>query len=69
MDLCDVIAVDQHTVREAIALALRYQISHWDALILAAALEAGCDVLYSEDFQDGQVFNDRITVRNPFVPR
>lgn len=34
----------------------RYQISHWDALIVAAALTAGCDTLYSEDMQDGQVF-------------
>jgi predicted nucleic acid-binding protein len=35
-------------------------------LILAAALEAGCTVLYSEDMQDGQKI-DSLTIRNPFV--
>jgi predicted nucleic acid-binding protein len=35
----------------------------YDALVVAAALEAGCKILYSEDFQDG------ITIRNPFRTR
>jgi len=38
-----------------------------DSVILAAALVAGCDTLYSEDMQDGQVFEGRLTVRNPFA--
>lgn len=43
----------------------RYQVSHWDGLILAAAKEAGCGLLYSEDFQNGQSY-DGITAVNPF---
>ena len=43
------------------------QLSHWDSLIVAAALAAGCDTLYSEDMQDGQVFEGRLTLKNPFV--
>jgi predicted nucleic acid-binding protein len=42
-------------------------VSYWDALILAAALAAGCDTLYSEDMQDGQIFEGRLTVKNPFA--
>ena len=38
----------------------------YDALVVAAALEAGCGILYSEDFQDGQKIEGRLTVRNPF---
>lgn len=38
----------------------------YDALVVAAALQARCTVLYSEDFQDGQVFDGRLTIRNPF---
>ena len=38
----------------------------YDALILASAIEAGCDVLYSEDMQDSQVIEGRLTIRNPF---
>lgn len=67
MDLCEIVPVSAETIREASRLATRYQLSHWDALIVAAALHAGCDTLYSEDFQDGQVFEDRLKVSNPFA--
>jgi len=49
----------------ALALAARYGYGVYDALILAAALEAGCNVLYSEDMQDGQRIQG-LTIRNPF---
>ena len=45
----------------------RYHLSYWDALIAAAALAANCDTLYSEDFQNGQAFEGKLTVSNPFV--
>jgi predicted nucleic acid-binding protein len=67
MDLCEVFPVDEFTVREAMRLSFRYAVSHWDALIVAAALQAGCDVLFSEDLQHEQVFDGRITVLNPFL--
>jgi predicted nucleic acid-binding protein len=35
-------------------------------LIIAAALEAGCATLYSEDLQHGQVIDQRLTIINPF---
>lgn len=66
MDRTDVLSLDESTVDQAGALAIRYQLSHWDALIVAAALLAGCETLYSEDLQDGQVFENRLTVINPF---
>jgi predicted nucleic acid-binding protein len=51
--------------------ALRIAESHgcniYDALVIAAALEAGCAMLYSEDFRDGQTINGRLTIRNPFA--
>ena len=50
-----------------VRLASKYGFSFYDALIAAAALEAECTTLYSEDFQDGQVIEARLTVRNPFV--
>lgn len=39
----------------------------YDALIIAAALLAGCETLYSEDLQRGQRFDEQLTVRNPFT--
>ena len=40
--------------------------SVYDALIVSAALGAGCKTLYSEDLQDGQIINRQLTIRNPF---
>ena len=67
MQGCDVIAVTAEITEQAMALGERYQIGHWDSVIIAAALVAGCDTLYSEDMQDGQVFEGRLTVKNPFA--
>jgi len=48
-------------------IASRYRCGFYDALIAAAALEAGCTTLYSEDFQHGQIIEGRLTVLNPFA--
>jgi len=56
--------VDTHD--RGLALAQRYQLNIYDAMIAAAALNAGCTTLMSEDFQGGQVFDRRLRVRNPF---
>ncbi len=54
------------TVIAALAIAERYGFSHFDSLIIATAMDAGCDTLYSEDMQDGQLIDNRLTVINPF---
>ena len=66
MKMCRVLPLSESSVRLAIQLARRHSLNHWDANILAAALLAGCETLYSEDMQDGQVFEGRLTVVNPF---
>jgi predicted nucleic acid-binding protein len=38
-------------------------------MIVAAAILSGCDTLFTEDMQDGQVIDDQLTLRNPFVSR
>lgn len=49
-----------------LALAEHYNLSIYDAMIAAAALEAGCDTLWSEDMQHGAVLQDRLRIANPF---
>jgi predicted nucleic acid-binding protein len=51
---------------EAMELAARHQLSLWDAIMLAAAAQAGCRVLLSEDMQDSFSWRG-VTVRNPFM--
>jgi predicted nucleic acid-binding protein len=51
----------------ALRLAGRHRVNIYDALIIAAALEAGCSTLLSEDLQAGQVIDGQLTIRNPFT--
>lgn len=60
VELCEVAPVDASTIRDAIRLVRRYKLSHWDSLIVAAALLAGCEKLYSQDMQNGQVFDEQL---------
>jgi predicted nucleic acid-binding protein len=69
--ICDVVTVMPLTmeVHEAgLALAERYGLSTYDAMIAAAALEADCDVLWSEDLQHGMLIDARLRIVNPFRP-
>ena len=52
-------------VLDAARLQQRYQISFWDAMILASALQLGCHVLWSEDLNPGQAY-DQVEVQSPF---
>jgi len=58
------LTTDTHDAGRTIAAKYGYSIV--DGLIAASALEAECDTLYSEDLQDGQVIEGRLTIRNPF---
>ena len=57
------VGVSTHEI--AVSLARDDGLDIYDALIVAAAIEAGCDRLYSEDLQDGRRFGDCVVV-NPF---
>ena len=52
--------------RTGLRIQVRYGFSFYDSLMVAAALEAGCATLYSEDMQDGQRI-EGLTIRNPFA--
>jgi predicted nucleic acid-binding protein len=54
------------THEAALEIAARYGYHIYDALILAAALESHCEILYTEDMRNGQVIGP-LTIRNPFL--
>ncbi len=58
------IGIDTHEA--ALKIAKPYGFGIYDALIVASALEARCTTLYSEDMQDRQVVEGKLTIRNPF---
>ena len=59
-----VIAMEIHET--GLALAERYGLSIYDAMIAASALHAECDTLWSEDMHDGMVIQDQLRIANPF---
>jgi predicted nucleic acid-binding protein len=58
------LTLDLHAA--ALALAEDHQLSFYDALIVASAIEAGCDILYSEDMQHGRTIGG-LAIVNPFL--
>jgi predicted nucleic acid-binding protein len=58
------LTLDLHTL--ARLLSEEHQLSVYDALIVAAAIEAECDTLFTEDLQHGRKFGD-LTIVNPFA--
>ncbi len=56
--------VGQHLLASSLRTNSRF--SYWDSMIVAAALDAGCTTLYSEDMQHGQRVEGQLTIVNPF---
>lgn len=61
-----VASITAELVLRAALLSDRFNISYWDAAIIAAALDLGCHTLYSEDLSHGQTY-DGLKVVNPFL--
>jgi predicted nucleic acid-binding protein len=51
---------------EALRVGARFRLPWYDSLIVASAIEGQCDVLFSEDFQDGQRIGN-LAISNPFA--
>jgi predicted nucleic acid-binding protein len=66
LEALTVVSPEPPMVRRAVELKALFQLSFWDASILAAAESAGCRHLLSEDLNDGQAFGS-IRVINPFA--
>jgi predicted nucleic acid-binding protein len=67
LEKCIVQPVILSTIKLAQDLVDKYDFQVFDGIIVAAALEADCDILYSEDMQDGQVIENTLKIVNPFV--
>lgn len=64
---CQVVTPGLDLHRHAHDLRGKYSLSYWDSLIVAAALEAGCNTLLTEDMQHGLVVEERLSVLNPLL--
>jgi len=64
--LLTVVPVTVETHETGLALAERYGFSVYDAMIVAAAVGAGCGTLYSKDMRNGMVLAEGVRMVNPF---
>jgi predicted nucleic acid-binding protein len=60
-------ALDMDTFETGLMVSRRYGYHHYDSMIIAAALQAGCERLYSEDMQHRQIIDKRLQIVNPFI--
>ena len=65
--ICEVAPVTLDTHIHGMGIAERYGYNVWDALIVASAVLADCEILYTEDLQHGQVLERRLQIINPFA--
>lgn len=54
------------TIEKACSIANKYQYSFYDSLIISAALSCNCKKLFSEDLQNNQIIENKLTILNPF---
>lgn len=64
---CPIVEIKQETLRKARDLIGLYNFQVFDSIIVASALQAGCDILYSEDFQHRQIIENQLTIINPYL--
>ena len=61
------ISITQATAERAIGISIKSKFTYWDSLIIASSLESGCEYLYSEDLNHGQIINETLTIINPLI--
>lgn len=66
MEALNFSTVGEATIKSALQTKKKIHCSFWDSLIVASALENNCSILYTEDMNEGQVIDGKLTVRNPF---
>jgi predicted nucleic acid-binding protein len=67
IDDFEIVPLTKELIPETYRINYRYRFSYWDSNIVAAALEGGCAILYTEDLQDGQIIDNTLNVVNPML--
>jgi predicted nucleic acid-binding protein len=65
--LLPAVPITVETHEAGLAIAERYGLSTYDAMIAASAILAGCDTLWSEDMQHGMEIDGKLRIVNPFL--
>jgi predicted nucleic acid-binding protein len=65
--VCDqILLIQRKTINHALSIKERYGYSYYDCLMHSSAIEGNCQIIYTEDMNDGQMINDTLKIINPF---
>ncbi|MCL2027310.1 MAG: PIN domain-containing protein [Bacteroidales bacterium] len=64
---CTIAPIQNSTISLAATLIQKYDFQLFDSIVVALALEANCDILYTEDMQHGLLVNKKLQIVNPFA--
>lgn len=64
--VANIAPLDFKVYQDAYRIRGKYNVSFWDSLIVASALDNGCTILYSEDMQHELMIDSKLKVINPF---
>jgi len=64
---CKIQSVTIPTLKLAEYIIKRYDFQIFDSIIIASALEADCEIIYSEDMQHNLIINEKLKIINPFI--
>ena len=67
MEEFEIHLVNSLIIKKGIEIKAKYKFSFWDSLIVATAIENNCEILYTEDLQNGQLIERTLKVVNPFL--
>jgi predicted nucleic acid-binding protein len=64
--VCRLAYIKEQEIFLALKIQNDYGYSYYDSLIIASALESGCQYLFSEDMADGQMIENKVRIKNIF---
>jgi predicted nucleic acid-binding protein len=64
---CIIQPVRISTLHSAEHIVHNYDLQIFDSIIVASAIEAGCEILYSEDMQHNMEIERQLKIINPFI--
>ena len=67
IEMCTLQPVSFATLKSARSLMSKYDFQLFDSIVIASALEANCEILFSEDLHHGLLVENRMKLVNPFV--
>lgn len=65
--VCEIKPLTIEIHEQGLTIAEQFGFSLYDSLIISAALQADCTIVYSEDMQHGQNINGQLLILNPFL--